>query len=143
MRRTEITQSIKDALKDVPYKMETWLYGSEARGDARPDSDIDLLILVDQPTLTGKDEDAIFAPLYELELNSGVLINPLIIPKSQWGAHISPFYINVENEGIRLWIDYDDFFNHTLENVDELIPDAKLFIQAIKDLTDKWLKEQE
>jgi uncharacterized protein (UPF0332 family) len=39
--------------------------------------------------------------------------------------------------------DYDDFFNHTLENVDELIPDAKLFIQAIKDLTDKWLKEQE
>ena len=39
--------------------------------------------------------------------------------------------------------DYDDFFNHSAETVDELMPDAKLFIQTIKDWTDKWLIEQE
>ena len=38
--------------------------------------------------------------------------------------------------------DYDDFFNHSAATVDELIPDAKLFIQTIKDWIDKWLEEQ-
>ena len=37
-----------------------------------------------------------------LDFQSGVLINPLIIPKSQWGVNVSPFYINVENEGVPL-----------------------------------------
>ena len=39
--------------------------------------------------------------------------------------------------------DYDDFFNHSVETVDELIPDAKLFIQTIKEWIDNWLIEQE
>ncbi len=38
--------------------------------------------------------------------------------------------------------DYDDFFNHTIETVDELMPDAKLFIQTIKDWIDNWLIAQ-
>lgn len=38
--------------------------------------------------------------------------------------------------------DYDDFFNHTIETVDELIPDAERFIQTIKDWIKKWLVEQ-
>ena len=39
--------------------------------------------------------------------------------------------------------DYDDFFNHSIETVDELMPDAKLFIQTIKDWIEMWLIEQE
>ena len=39
--------------------------------------------------------------------------------------------------------DYDDFFNHSIETVDELMPDAKLFVQTIKEWTDKWLIEQQ
>ena len=102
MRRTDITQSIKTALKSIPYDVEAWLYGSEARGDARPNSDIDLLVLVDSPTITPKDEDAIFAPLYNIELETGVLINPIIISKKQWNSRITPFHLNVTNERVRL-----------------------------------------
>lgn len=102
MRRSTITDSIRVALKKLPIPLEGWIFGSEARGDAREDSDIDLLILVDSPTVSSQVENAIFSPLYQIELDTGVLINPLILPKSQWGARISPFFINVSNERIRL-----------------------------------------
>ena len=49
MRRTEIVDMIRSILHKVAPNAQIILYGSEARGEARPDSDIDLLILVDEP----------------------------------------------------------------------------------------------
>lgn len=102
MRRSDVTESIAKALKAMPYSLDVKLFGSEARGDAHADSDIDLLILVDKPEVTPSDEDAIFSPLYQIELQTGVLINPLIMPKREWGKMVTPFYINVENEAVTL-----------------------------------------
>lgn len=83
---------------------EVILYGSEARNEARPDSDIDLLILVDGDKLTLQQEDAITTPLYELELQTGVTISPIVMLKKQWNTRpmITPFYLNIMKEGIRL-----------------------------------------
>ncbi|HEY0016511.1 MAG TPA: nucleotidyltransferase domain-containing protein [Longimicrobium sp.] len=39
---------LKDALRDVPGIDAAFIFGSMARGDARPDSDIDLLVLGDR-----------------------------------------------------------------------------------------------
>lgn len=80
------------------------MYGSEARGDARPESDIDVLILLDGDKRDIKREDEISGALYEIELNHGVIISPMIMLKKQWENRPfkTPFYINVINEGIRL-----------------------------------------
>ena len=97
MRRTEIVDMIRSILHKVAPNAQIILYGSEARGEARPDSDIDLLILVDEPQLTPEYEQEIIRPLYELEVKSGVIIRLWENRPFQ-----TPFSLNVMNEGIVL-----------------------------------------
>lgn len=89
-------------MQDLKPQVQLLLYGSEARGDARPDSDVDLLVLVDNHVVTLEDELRITDPLYRVELETGVLINALVLPKSTWGKIVTPFYENVMKEGILL-----------------------------------------
>lgn len=104
MRRTEIIEQIRTLLRKIAPAAKTILYGSEARGNARKDSDIDLLILVDGDKITLEEEERITTPLYELELKTGVLISPMVMLKKQWEHRPfkTPFSINIYNEGIVL-----------------------------------------
>ena len=37
--------------------------------------------------------------------------------------------------------DYDDFINHTMQTVDELLPQAQSFVKTIEELLNGWLDE--
>jgi hypothetical protein len=95
MKRPELTQRIKAVMQDLKPQVQLLLYGSEARG-------VDLLVLVDNHVVTLEDEMRITDPLYRVELETGVLINALVLPKSTWGKIVTPFYENVMKEGILL-----------------------------------------
>ena len=80
------------------------LFGSQARGDARADSDWDLLVLIDKEgKKTWEDEDMYAFPFDELGWSYGVAINPILRTKKQWEqGKIFPFYQNVMREGIEI-----------------------------------------
>jgi predicted nucleotidyltransferase len=104
MRRPEVVKQIKQTIEKTEPTATTILYGSEARGDARADSDIDVLILLEGDKRDFRREEELSGALYDLELNTGVLISPMIILRKQWENRPfkTPFYVNVMNEGIKL-----------------------------------------
>ena len=104
MSRKDIVNQISQAIRRVDPTATAILYGSEARGDARPDSDIDVLILLDGERRDLKREDRLAGELYEIELATGVLVSPMIMLRKQWENRPfkTPFYVNVMNEGIRI-----------------------------------------
>jgi len=103
MKRTDIIRRIADVMHRTAPNARVILYGSQARGDARPDSDIDLLILVDDSEgLTPEREFDLRLPLTELEVETGALISCLFLLRSAWEKMKTPFTINVNREGVLL-----------------------------------------
>ncbi|MDF9831226.1 nucleotidyltransferase domain-containing protein [Parabacteroides sp. PF5-6] len=104
MKRSEIVQTVRKIIRRTAPDATIILYGSEARGEARANSDIDLLILLNKDKLSILDKDEIRYPIYELELETGVHVSPLIYTQKEWANRPfkTPFYINVMKEGIML-----------------------------------------
>ena len=104
MRRASVVEEIRKQTRAMIPNAQAIIYGSEARGDARPDSDIDVLILLEGDRRDLKHEDELAGELYEIELATGVLVSPMIMLRKQWENRPfkTPFYINVMNEGIRI-----------------------------------------
>ena len=104
MINTQILNAIRDkASQIVPKGAIVILFGSRARGDAREDSDWDVLILLDKERITSQDIDDYSYPLRELGWDYNQCINTILYTKRDWESSIiSPFRENVTEDGIRL-----------------------------------------
>ena len=95
---------IREVVQSVAPEATVILFGSHARGDYNSDSDIDILILLDKTKIAREDEKRLKYPLYDIELETGKIISPLVLTKKEWESQhkITPFYENVSKEGIVL-----------------------------------------
>ena len=100
---TEIFENIRTLKRQLLPNDSMILFGSQARGDARPDSDWDLLVLLNKEKEEFLDEDNFSYPFTELGWKHGVAINSILYTKKQWKqGNIFPFYKNVMRDGIEI-----------------------------------------
>ena len=76
------------------------LYGSEARGQAGPDSDIDVLVLLEGPVDRRTDSWKCIRTLYPLVLELGRPIHSKPVDVAKYEAQLIPLYQEVKREGI-------------------------------------------
>ena len=90
-----IVKQYKDAVTAQFGPVTVYLYGSYSKGNARPDSDIDVAVIV--PKVDG-DFLKESAKLWRITLSVNTLIEPILIES----AHPSPLYEDILHSGIKV-----------------------------------------
>ena len=76
------------------------LFGSQARGDAAPDSDIDLLVVLKSPVRPGQEISRVGKTTAALSLKHDVVISCTFISAERYAAEETPLLLNVRREGV-------------------------------------------
>jgi predicted nucleotidyltransferase len=92
--RLELKQVLGDQLETVI------LFGSQARGEARTDSDIDILVVVRDEFDYGDLIQRTSAIVSALSLKYDVVISRAFTSRRRFDQERSPFFLNVRREGV-------------------------------------------
>ena len=76
------------------------LYGSQARGDALSDSDIDILLVIDSSENINLDWDQCINIAAEIASQTGVLISVMLCHAKDYAEREHPLLMNIRREGI-------------------------------------------
>lgn len=96
-----ITSLIKKTIQELDIGAEAILFGSRARGDEKPDSDWDILILTTLPP-TIETERRFRDKLYNLELELEEPFSLFVYPKNKWkeSKTATPFHMAIDKDGL-------------------------------------------
>jgi len=78
------------------------LFGSQARGDAVPESDLDLLVLLESPIHLVEDLRTIHRALEVFDDSGKIVIQGIPVDWREFEKQGYHFYRKIRNEGIRL-----------------------------------------
>ena len=104
MESKALLQRIKKIVYAIEPTAQIFLYGSRARHDARPDSDWDILILVDG-VVNPSRRDRLRHQIYEIEWETGEVICTIIRSRQEWNTprfQQTPLSKSIEKEAILL-----------------------------------------
>ena len=82
---------------------EVWLFGSKARGDSGPDSDVDVLVILEE--VDARQVDAVHLIGARVSLEHAVLLNTHIFDYHHWSnmaRYHAPLWHHVQRDGILL-----------------------------------------
>ena len=101
-RKQHIIRLIRQKINEIDNSAEVILYGSRARGDNKPDSDWDIMILLNQKNVDKKTEQSFRHHLLDLELEIGVPISVFVYSKIDWEGKysVTPLARSIKKEGI-------------------------------------------
>jgi predicted nucleotidyltransferase len=97
----EALRKLKEALARDFRLVELRLFGSKARGDSDPESDIDVLIVLEE--LNREIRKQVSALCCNLSIDYRVVLAPVLYTRTEFTSgrtRITPFYLNVEREGV-------------------------------------------
>jgi len=77
-----------------------YLFGSYARGEADPESDVDVLIVLDEFERYGAEVDRTSELVASLSLDHAVSISTIFVRRVDWAHADTPFLANVRKEAI-------------------------------------------
>lgn len=99
----QVTLEFKRRLAEITTVLDVRVFGSRARGEATPDSDLD--VFVEVASLTPELRRRIDEIAWEVGFEWDTIISPVVVTRAelQYGAlGASPLILNIEREGLPL-----------------------------------------
>lgn len=99
--RTVLTR-LKNGLAEIygPRLKGVYLFGSQARGEANSESDIDVLIVLDRVENYSTEIARTSELIGQLSLECGRSISRVFVPEQSWLQDRTMFLLNVREEGV-------------------------------------------